>query len=547
MTNKLLSKFLKKYRGQLFLFTLFAIVAAVIGAIAGYTLNFLLTGIDTAENPINHLWSALITIIFWQILSIVLTYLVVITRKWLSIKLQNEWRLELSQVIIGQSYKDYISRDSGNYLTWLTNDAKRIGLETFTNLIYFIEDSFFALAHFVAICFLSPWLGLSSFVLAIAMYLIPKSTTSKVQEVSKIFTKAETNFITRIKDLTQGFRELYVLNEEEYFINEAGNENLEYENTNLNTQKTILRSQLVVNLVALIGMMGGVVLAGLLVFYGLSPLGSVVSMIWMNESFVNGFNNAIQMLVEFRASFSIWEKYEDIFVEAGNKTKAIEHSGNSDFVIETRDLQFTYPESDRIFAYPDLSIRSDKKYIIKGDNGTGKSTLLRLLLGLYPVSSGSINLAGNNINEVSKHEIFSYIAYMLQETHIFTGTIRENLCLDKGHSDEEIYSALEKVNLANFVSRQKGGLDYEIEENGKNLSGGQKQRLALARHILRGIEFFVLDEATSNVDQNTRDLVENTIFKNPNIGLIVVDHSYMDTEGFDYVIDLDKQEKAEVL
>lgn len=149
---------------------------------------------------------------------------------------------------------------------------------------------------------------------------------------------------------------------------------------------------------------------------------------------------------------------------------------------------------------------------IVGPSGGGKSTLFRLLLGFYPIPDGEISIDGNLVSHMPLHELRSYFAYVPQENHLFTGTIRDNIADGKADSSEdEIIAAAQSANAYDFIMEMEDGLDTEIGERGTRLSGGQKQRISIARAILRDAPVLLLDEATAALDNESERLVQDAL------------------------------------
>lgn len=161
------------------------------------------------------------------------------------------------------------------------------------------------------------------------------------------------------------------------------------------------------------------------------------------------------------------------------------------------------------FSYGDACVLSDVELIIQpgqvvriaGRSGSGKSTLLKLFMRFWDVSSGAIEVSGYDVRRVATASLRQVEGFMTQETHLFAGTVRDNLAFAKpGASDEEIMAACEKASIADFVRRLPAGLDTQVGELGDALSGGERQRLGLARMFLHDAPFVLLDEPTSNLD-----------------------------------------------
>ncbi len=160
----------------------------------------------------------------------------------------------------------------------------------------------------------------------------------------------------------------------------------------------------------------------------------------------------------------------------------------------------------------DFSVRHGETVGIIGGTGSGKSTLIHLIPRFYDASKGSILLNGADVLSYPKEELLQKIGIVPQKAILFSGSIRENLRWGKSDAtDEECYRALEKAQALDIVNNKEGGLDYIIEEGGKNLSGGQKQRLTIARALVREPEILILDDSASALDFATDASLRRTL------------------------------------
>ena len=214
------------------------------------------------------------------------------------------------------------------------------------------------------------------------------------------------------------------------------------------------------------------------------------------------------------------EEPEDILAEIAQK----ETSSNQSLRVE--ELTFTYPDA----AQPSLrdiffGMKEGQILGIIGGTGSGKSTLVQVLLGLYPADKGSISLYRDGRSPRNLSEWRSWMAYVPQKVELFKGTIRSNLTLgmEEPVSDQELWQALEIAQAKDFVSEKEGQLDAEVQAGGRNFSGGQKQRLSIARAVLRQAPFLILDDATSALDTITESNLLKAIQANlPNTSLILI-------------------------
>ena len=188
------------------------------------------------------------------------------------------------------------------------------------------------------------------------------------------------------------------------------------------------------------------------------------------------------------------EKDETIEVEAGKN-------------IVLNNVSFSYGEETTLENI-NMIFKPGTKTALVGESGSGKSTIIKLILGLNSNYSGSIKYDNFNIDSIPTREMAKITTLITNDSYLVKGTVREHLSVRKNITEEEMYNALEKVNLKDFVE-EHGGLDYELAIGASNLSGGQKQRLLAAKAILKDSYLYILDEAVSNIDDYSKEIVLN--------------------------------------
>ena len=188
------------------------------------------------------------------------------------------------------------------------------------------------------------------------------------------------------------------------------------------------------------------------------------------------------------------EKDETIEVEAGKN-------------IVLNNVSFSYGEETTLENI-NMLFKPGTKTALVGESGSGKSTIIKLILGLNSNYSGSIKYDNFNIDSIPTREMAKITTLITNDSYLVKGTVREHLSVRKNITEEEMYNALEKVNLRDFVE-EHGGLDYELAIGAANLSGGQKQRLLAAKAILKDSYLYILDEAVSNIDDYSKEIVLN--------------------------------------
>jgi ATP-binding cassette subfamily B multidrug efflux pump len=181
--------------------------------------------------------------------------------------------------------------------------------------------------------------------------------------------------------------------------------------------------------------------------------------------------------------------------------------------VDFDDVSFRYPGSARdILAGVSFTARPGQTVAVLGTTGSGKSTLVNLIPRFYDVTGGAVRLDGNDVREVTLSSLRSQIGIVLQETRLFSGTVRDNVAFGKPEAtDEEIVAAAEAAQAAEFIKELSDGYDTVIGERGIGLSGGQRQRIAIARALLIDPRLLILDDSTSAVDAETEAAIQETL------------------------------------
>jgi len=260
---------------------------------------------------------------------------------------------------------------------------------------------------------------------------------------------------------------------------------------------------------------------------------------WLSQgALIALINYLLQILVELiklamlinslNQSYISAKRIEEVFAEEPEDILAeiAQREGSMNQSLRVEHLTFTYPDAAQP-SLRDISFGMKKGEIlgIIGGTGSGKSTLVQVLLGLYKPDKGTVAFyqAGNSPQNLAQWR--SWIAYVPQKVELFKGTIRSNLTLGMENpvSDQELWQALEIAQAKDFVSDKDGQLDAEVQAGGRNFSGGQKQRLSIARAVLHQAPFLILDDATSALDTITESNLLKAVQENlPNTSLILI-------------------------
>lgn len=210
--------------------------------------------------------------------------------------------------------------------------------------------------------------------------------------------------------------------------------------------------------------------------------------------------------------------------------------------IELRNVDFSYDKERKVLENINIEMKNNKMIALVGESGCGKSTITNLLLKQNKVDSGEILLNGINLNEIPFDVLTKKVGFINHSAYIFNGSIEDNIRMGKNDASyDEIYDALKKANLYEFVMSLPQKLNTNVGEGGSLLSGGQKQRLALARTIITDPEIYIFDEATSNIDVESEEKVWESIYKlAKNKTVIVISHRLANVKNAHAIYVLDK-------
>ena len=286
------------------------------------------------------------------------------------------------------------------------------------------------------------------------------------------------------------------------------------------------------------------------VFWGQTITSAIVVSFYM---YISKFYNPIQTLAEqfdiLQRSFAAAEKIftiMDMVPEIVDEPDAIELDEIRG-EIEFRDVWFAYKPGEWVLKGVSFHVEPRQTVAFVGSTGSGKTTILSLMVRNYDIQKGQILIDGIDIKKIKISSLRKHFGQMLQDVFLFSGDIRSNILLrEEGVSDEEVMEACRYVNADSFINKMEAGLDEVVQERGNNFSAGQRQLLSFARTIIHKPAVMILDEATANIDTETELLIQDSLEKMKNIGtMLIVAHRLSTIQHSDNIILLSKGEIVE--
>ena len=388
----------------------------------------------------------------------------------------------------------------------------------------------------------------TAIILLICVPLIPITIMAVMKIAKKILSKywgVYTDLGDSFLENLQGLTTLKIFDRDED-KNDEMNKNAEhFRKITMSVLQMQLNSIIVMDIIAYGGSAIGILMALSEYRNGLITIGQVLIIILLSAEFFipmrllgSFFHVAMNGISASERMFKLLDtQVEDVKDLAQDKINQIENIN-----IELKNVDFSYDKERKVLENININMENNKMVALVGESGCGKSTITNLLLKQRKVDSGEILLNGINLNDIPFDVLTKKIGFINHNAYVFNGTIEENIRMGKNDASlEEIYDALKKANLYEFVMTLPNKLKTNVGEGGSLLSGGQKQRLALARTIITNPEIYIFDEATSNIDVESEEKVWESIYKlAKNKTVIVISHRLANVKNADSIYVLDK-------
>lgn len=519
-TLKRLIDELKQYKFQLIFISIcsiFSVVFTIIGPrVLGNATTILYDGVIDKINgsggiDYSKLHKILIIILILYIISFVFNFL----KGFLMAKINQKYIKNLRTRVVSKINKLPISyfdkKNNGEVLSLINNDIDVLNSNLSVCATEIISCVIAVIGIIVMMASINIVLTLITFVI-LPMSIIISSIIMKKSEhhfSSRQESLAKVN--SEIEEVLKGHSVIKVFSKEKSIIDNFNNI---CEEEALHTKKSQFLSGIMEPIMAFISNISYIVIGvvgSLNVIKGKMTVGEIQSFITYTKNFTSPIGDLASILGEVGRMIAASERIF-MFLDEKEEVSDGELLSKVDGNIEFRNVNFGYSKDKLVINNFSVKVNKGMKVAIVGETGSGKTTLVKLLMRFYDISDGEILLDGENISKYSKEELRKNFGMVLQDTWLFSGTILENLRYGNVNaSSDEVREASKKALADEFIMNLPQGYDTVMNEELTNLSSGQKQLLTIARAILRDSKILILDEATSNVDTRSEELIQKAM------------------------------------
>ena len=426
-------------------------------------------------------------------------------------------RDSISKKINKLPLKYFDSHEAGDVLSRVTNDVDTVSFNL-NNSLATLVTSITLFSGAVIMMFVTNWImALTAILSSLIGFFFMFSIASKNQKYFAERQEQLGNMNGFIEEMYSGHNVVKVYNGTKEALEEFDKLNLKLYKAN---RKSQFLGEIMHRLMGFIGNFGYVmvcIVGGLLTMNDIISFGVIVAFMIYVRLFTNPLSQIAQAMNSLQSTAAASERVFEFLDEPEmSDQKEISKRLNRSKVkgeIEFKNVKFGYEPGRTIIKDFSVKVKPGQKIAIVGPTGAGKTTMVNLLMKFYEINNGQILIDGVPTSELTRENIHDLFLMVLQDTWLFDGTIGENIKFNKENvSDREVWEALRTVGVDHFVKTLPGGLDYKIGDNDV-ISQGQKQLLTIARGMIEDAPFLILDEATSNVDTRTEELVQKAMDK----------------------------------
>lgn len=423
-------------------------------------------------------------------------------------------RKDISQKFSRLPLNYFESRTNGEILSRVTNDVDTLQMSLNQSLTQLITSITTLIGVFAMMLSINVWMTL----VAVLMLPLSMGIIGVVMKHSQKYFQAQQSYLGRVNGQIEenygGHHVVKAFNKEEDVIAEFEKDNEKFYES---AWKSQFFSGIMMPVMQFVGNLGYVMVAllgGIFVIKGKIEVGEIQSFFQYIRNFTQPIQQIAQVTNLLQASAAASERVFE-FLEEPEEVQNVENPADITNLcgnVEFDHVKFGYDPQKIIVHDFSAKVKDGQKIAIVGPTGAGKTTMVKLLMRFYDVNGGAIKVDGHNIKEFDRSSLREMFGMVLQDTWLFSGTIRDNIRYGRlDATDEEVVAAAKAAHIHNFIMQQPGGYDMVLDEETSNVSQGQKQLLTIARAILADNKILILDEATSSVDTRTEVRIQKAM------------------------------------
>lgn len=399
---------------------------------------------------------------------------------------------------------------SGKIASRITNDTNKLKIMFQLLLSDIVNAIILIVGLYITLLFTDTIAALMLLLLIPLVFIIFRSYLNKTYAYTKDIKIHTADINAKINEYIQNMEVIQVFNRENFIFKKFENVNKKIYDLNIKLSK--LRSYSGYRAMDIIQFLAIIIV---LIYFGLGSItkiylvsiGSLYMAIDYTTKIFNNMNTIIMRFGDVEDALSSANHiFELLEMKSMDKLEDRKIDLNKDICF--KDIYFSYDDNEDVIKGLSFKVENGSSIAFVGQTGSGKSTLINLLLNFYSPRDGKILIGNTDINKINRDYLRKDMAVVLQDAFLFKASIKENISLCQNFSDKEVIDSLKKVGGQKLIDR---GIDSEILENGSNLSQGEKQLISFARAYIRDPKILILDEATSNIDTETENIIQEGI------------------------------------
>lgn len=502
--------------------------------------------------------NSLILMLCVYILICILQYFSSLIGSYLSIGMTKKMRGDLFAKIVKFPIKYTDTHQHGDIMSRMTNDVGNISNAMSQSISSFISGIITLLGCLAIMIYYSPLLTLVSMVTLVLSMLITMFMSKFMRPLFVKQQKVLGQLNSETEEMVSGCKTVIAYNHQEIAINDFNHYSDQLEKNGIKAQTLSGSMGPVMNFIGNVGHFLVCYFGALFVLNGIgntllgAPLTIAIVIMFVNttKQFTRPINELASLYSSIITALAGAERVFEMMDEpVEDFSGKVEFDPNkTDGVIDFEDVCFSYVEGKPVLKNFSVDVRKGHKIALVGATGSGKTTIVNLLLRFYDIDSGSIKIDGININDISKKDLRDSISIVLQDAMLFEDSIENNVKYGKQDATKEEFEyALKTANCYKFVNKLPNKEKTILSEGANNLSQGQKQLLTIARAVLANPKILILDEATSSVDTRTEKKIQDAMIKlMENRTSIIIAHRLSTIQDADFIVVLDQGKVVEM-